>query len=119
LSNCTQDSCPAKVFVEIILVTNVLDTDHVAYYLMYPFDNGMRLGIPGGNPFNSDPIFILESCLHFGFELSTSIHPNLGRPRIVSEPMELKEVGYEISLLGRDLYDLEPSRCWVNHCDAP
>jgi hypothetical protein len=73
LPDCAQDSGPAEVFVEIILVLYVLDTDHVAYDLLYPFDDGIRLPIPGGNPFDSDPVFILESCLHFGFELSSLI----------------------------------------------
>jgi hypothetical protein len=99
LPDCAQDSGPAEVFVEIILVSDVLDTDHVAYDLMYPFNDGIRLRIPGGNPFDSDPVFILESCLHFGFELSSSIHPNIGWPRIASEAVELEEVGYEVSSL--------------------
>jgi hypothetical protein len=119
LSDCAQDSGPSKVFVEIVLVWYVLDTDHVAYDLMYPFNDGIRLRIPCGNPFDSDPVFILESCLHFGFELSALIHPNFGWPRIASEPMELEEVGYEVSLLGWDLCDLEPSHCRVNHCNTP
>ena len=82
---------------------------------MYPFDDGILLWIPCGNLFNSDSIFIFESCLHFGFELSTSIHSDLGWPRVASKPMELEEIGNEVSSLGRDLYDLEPSCGWVNH----
>jgi hypothetical protein len=89
---------------------------HVAYDLVYPFDDGIRLRIPCGNLLDSDPVFIFEIRLDFCFELATSIHPNLGWPRVASEPMELEEVGYEVGLLGRDLDDLKPSCGWVYHC---
>jgi hypothetical protein len=61
-----------------MFVSDVLDTNHVAYDLMYPFDDGIRLRIPCGNLFDSDSIFIFESRLDFCFELASSIYPNLG-----------------------------------------
>jgi hypothetical protein len=111
-----QDSGPAEIFVKIMLVFDVLDTNHVAYDLVYPFNDEVRLRIPCGNLLDSSSAFIFESRLHFCFELATSIHSNLGWPRVASEPMELEEVGYEVGLLGKDLDNLKPSCGWVYHC---
>jgi hypothetical protein len=67
-----------------MFVSDVLDPNYVAHDLMYPFHGGIRLWIPCGNLLDSDSVLIFESRLDFCFERATSIHPNLGWPRVAS-----------------------------------
>jgi len=76
------------------------------------------LRVASGNQLLVDTALVLDGCRHLSFELAASIHDNLCWPWVSSEPGELENVDNIIGALARDLGDLEPSGCGINHCQA-
>jgi hypothetical protein len=60
-SDCTEDSLPKEVWVEITLVSDIARSNHVANDLMYMLNDGIPWQIPGGDQLALDTEFVVKS----------------------------------------------------------
>ena len=82
---------------------------------MNSFQHGVCLGITSGDNLSIETVLVSEHVANFFRELLSPIHDYFCRPWVASEPRHLKDVGYIISTLLVDFFNLEPSGCGINH----
>ena len=114
-SHCAENSSPAKFDGQIVFVVDVCCTNEIVQGLMDPFHDGISLWISSGNDLTGQSILVFQGGLDFRLKLFTPVHDYFRRPWVSGEPGELKDVDYIVRLSRRNEFQVEPSRCGIDH----
>ena len=93
-----KDSEPTEVLVKVLSGPYSPGPDHVVNDLVNSLYYGVRLGVSSGNQLLGDTVPVLDSSLHFGSELCSSIQDNLCWSWVAGEPGEFEYVDHEVAI---------------------